>query len=232
MKLIPRFRERARQAVLYKHNSSFLAALTALSGHDHEFENKWKAALNRSVDGVIEAFSTGRGEFVYELRLGQKTVSPLRRIPMRNNILIELLLDASSLTGRADLALRAAELADYWLGKKSDETGLLPEDDEKGNSEVDSITDFAVNLFRINNLTGDDRYLVEGLTILNPRDFYHLTAYGHASRSHILTRAATDVSLHTRFIALTLTPFIASEFIDIHTHKISYAPSRCLFNGR
>lgn len=195
---IPRFAVRETVAVLYKHNTGFLAGLLALSRLD---EDKWQPVVIRVVDSICHHFTDDSGRVCFRF---ESVGSEVQRtgVSLGNSMIIEPLLDMYQLFGRDQDLGRAKAVGEYWISLQDSGTGLVPNDSDDLRSEMDHQTDFAVNLHRLYVVTGDRRYLDAMVRIVTGQLRYHRTSSGYVNAVDATTGIVIDGMVETRYTSL------------------------------
>ncbi len=107
-----------------------------------------------------------------------------------------------------DLLPEAERQANWWLGRRLEATGLIPYWDDGVETDVDSLTDFAVTLLKLHAATGTQRYLTAARDLLHAMIAHHLGAFGLHRSVDARSGRVLDARVETRFTSLFLKPWL------------------------
>ena len=199
---IRRFSDREVSALLYKHNTAFLAGLLALH-RIGDGKGRYKEAVHRLIDSVGELLLQDNG-LIYFQWFADDVESKAYGITLGSCNYIEVLLDAYEALGRKEDFETALRIADYWIKLQSEATGLVPESPDIPMAWMDHQTDFAVNLHRLYHVTNNADYLTAAVRIVQGQLRYHRTSNGYINCVHAVTGIGKETSIETRYSSLFL----------------------------
>ncbi|MEK7560773.1 MAG: hypothetical protein AAB539_02340 [Patescibacteria group bacterium] len=99
-------------------------------------------------------------------------------------------------------------VAEYWIMRQSNTTGLFPKEDGSRLSYLDNETDMAIVLFKLWELTGEQRYHESAERALGGILTHHKGERGYVLEVDIASGAHNDAEYKTKFNTLLLKPLI------------------------
>lgn len=196
---------RPNYVLLFKGNTGVINGLLALL--EATGDDRYRAAIRRWVEGVEQYCISGTVHGRYRFDTGETDLAQLRfAFPY-----IDALCYAYHVTGEQYYLNRAAPIADFWLQRQSD-LGLFPLYPDGTESHQDVTTDFCIALWRLAELSGEDRYRTaakKGLMALFKYHRFPLFV-------DITTGEATDDTIVPRFVTLMAKAVILLQLDSIY----------------
>jgi|FLOH01.1.fsa_nt_gi hypothetical protein len=155
-----------------KDNSNLIFAI--IEAYKHTKDVFFKNVLDKWIDSVLRKMYSPDG-FIYTYYENGK---PYKVSLADNYAFLDILCDYYHFVEKNETYLNVAKsLADYWLGEKLD-SGLIAFFPGADYSQLDSQTDFSISLRRVYELTGEEKYKIEGENIYKNILAKHLTKKG------------------------------------------------------
>lgn len=209
----------AKKVTIFKHNTSIVNGLLSL--YKKIKEEKLLKAIDQWIFTIKKRFFVNT---IYgKLNIKNKTISePLLKYSFS---MIDILSYAYHLTKNSNYLDFAEDIASFWIKKKS-KIYLFPQSPDKRETLLDSITDFSISLFRLNELTGKKFYREIGIKTVKANMKYH--SYQPTKHSEFIggepcflpafvdsvdykTGKPSTKRIKPKFIALMLKPIIYLE---------------------
>lgn len=202
---------RSNYVLLFKGNTGVINGLLALfeaTGND-----RYSSAVETWVNAVQKYCVKETVHGRYRFDTGKTDLAELRfTFPF-----IDALCYAAYATGNENYLNIAKPIADFWLDRQGD-TGLFPLYPDGNNSHLDVMTDFCVALWRLAELTGENRYrdaAQRGLSGLFEHHRFPLFV-------DINTGEVTDCTLVPRFATLMAKAVILCDVDTIYGDRENF----------
>lgn len=121
---------------------------------------------------------------------------------------IDLMCDAHVFFRGAQYLSFAKELADFWLTQQSSITGLMPRFTSASCSYLDNETDMVIALFKLHEISGEEKYKNAAMRLLKGIFDFHFTSKGPVLEVDIYTGKKRREEYKTKYTALFLKPLI------------------------
>jgi hypothetical protein len=202
---VPRFAARRHVYPLYKHNLCFLAALFSLAESRNRPDEK-EAAIASALRAA-RFFRKDDGPFAHAVRRRGPGFSP-ETASLKGTLLAEHLCDLGVAAHRDDLVSEAASQCRWWLERCHPATGLIAYWENGHETDVDSLTDFAVTLLKLFAATRDQGFRASACGLLRAMLRFHLGEHGLVSSVDTRNGSVCDHRVETRLTSLFLKPWL------------------------
>lgn len=216
------FRARGRPgsggSVIAKGDAFFVFGLLAL--HRAEGQTWVRDAVLHWKRGALDAMTAQDGRF-YDSRSARGTPRDISLFA--NNTWVELLLDMAHDLGDEECLLAACRAARVWLGRRT-EAGLIRNRDTDRRAALDPLVDLAVNLLKIEQLSGDGEWGSEAERISGALERHYRQPYGVAWEANAQTGEAVVTHLPTKYLGLYLKLRLLCHHVRVHGARIFADP--------
>ena len=183
---------------------------------------RWRSAL-------VEQMRTDDGRFYIIWDRGKNTKT---RVTLgEDHSVIEALLDIYYDLGDEHSLPLAMMCADAWLQRRT-ELGVIPNRDGTSWCLLDPQVDFAINLLKLAELTGLDRYRESALDLLGALLSWHTLPYGFAEAVHGQTGEPLSGRVETKFLGLMIKGLLVFHHVLAGRRVFDSAPLRRLATDR
>lgn len=188
------------QARVMKHNTNFGFGLLDLWRLDPS--EKIKETFYRLYQGLEKHVSPegGIGNFPYQKSLPADLVSSFA--------VADLFADGFIVFKKPEYLELARRIAHFWMDRQSKTTGLFPKEDGSPLSYLDNETDMAIVLFKLWEITGEQKYHDSAMRALGGIFTHHKGSHGYVLEVDINSGKHEDELYKTKFNTLLLKPII------------------------
>ena len=202
---IPKVNRLMGKAELAKSNSAMgagLIAMTSFKGKNFEIDG----TIQKWVQGLEKCFLTDRGVFAHLPDFSSEYASG--PILSTNFAMIDIYCDLYVFYNKEKYLNRAVKIAEFFIEFQHGDTGLFPDNINSYRSYLDGNTDLAVSLYRLSELTQDNRFYDAGYRAINGVIKFHRCKYGYYRDVDIRSGNVINPIVETRFVSLFLKALI------------------------
>lgn len=193
--------KRFQSVRIMKNNTSFGFALIDL--YKHTRLESVRDAIEMLVDGIEKNAMKEVGVSSHALlnHSARPYLTPSFAV-------IDMLCDTYQSLRLNKALMLAVKIADFWLQQQSQNTGLFPNEANGSDSYFDSETDMTIALFKLFELTQNQKYFVAAHKTLDGLIKHHIKDSRYVLQVDIQNGKVTDAMEKTKFSLLFLKPFI------------------------
>lgn len=197
--ILNRLDNRSENIRLMKNNTNFGFGLLDL----------WRETKDEKIKEFFYALADGF--MSHEKPKGGMSNLPLLDEPadlLSSFATIDMFCDAHELFGKEQHLAFAERIANFWLERQSDTTGLFPKRDGERMSYLDSETDMIIALFKLHERTDKGVYREQALRALTGLLEHHKGEKGYILEVDVHSGEPLDERYKTKYLALFLKPLI------------------------
>lgn len=194
------FGDKARHVRLMKQNTNFGFGVAELARHSPSFGSYRKvfADLISGIETIVREPGSA-----HNLISEQGDPELLTAFS-----LIDLYMEGHAVFAVQEYLEQARKTADYWLKHQSPTTGLFPKRIGAQETYLDSETDMAIALFRLSEVSGEQKYFTAAERVLAGVWAHHRGSRGYILEVDVDSGKPLFVHYKTKYLALSLKPII------------------------